>query len=88
MPLAVAALGDRQTELIALHYLRDLGGADQAGAVAELAKRNPSLEVLTAAVQTLTTWRERAATTATQQQGLDRAVAEIQGPPAAWSAGR
>ena len=79
VPLALAALGDRQTELIALHYLRALGGTDQAGAVAELAKRNPSLEVLTAAVQTLTTWRERAATTGTQQQGLDRAVAEIQG---------
>ena len=79
VPLAVAALGDRQTEQIALQYLRDLGGPEQAGAVAELAKRNPSLDVLTAAVQTLTTWRERAATTATQQQELDRAVAEIQG---------
>ena len=79
MPLALAALGDRQTEHIALQYLRDLGGPEQAGAVADLAKRNPSLEVLTAAVQTLTTWRERAATTASQQQELDRAVAEIQG---------
>jgi putative heme-binding domain-containing protein len=79
VPLAIAALGDRQTEQIALQYLRALGGPDQAGAVAGLAKRDPSLEVLTAAVQALTTWRERAATTATQQQELDRAVAEIQG---------
>ncbi|MEX0642518.1 MAG: HEAT repeat domain-containing protein [Pirellulales bacterium] len=79
VPLAVAALGNRQTEQIALQFLRDLGDPEQASAVAELAKRNPSLEVLTAAVQVLTTWRERSAIAAPQQQALDRAVAEIHG---------
>jgi putative membrane-bound dehydrogenase-like protein len=77
--LAVAGLDDRETESIALRFLHDLGGPEQAGAVAELAKRNPSLEVLTAAVQALTTWRERPGTMPSQQRNLDRAVAEIQG---------
>jgi putative heme-binding domain-containing protein len=79
VPLAVSALGDRQTEQIALRFLHDLGGPEQAGAVAELAKCNPSLEVLTAVVQALTAWRERSGTTAQDQRRLDRAVAEIQG---------
>jgi len=79
VPLAVAALRDRETEQIALQTLRDLGDSDQSGAIVELAKRNPSLEVLTAAVQTLTTWRDRTSTMEVQQQSLDDAVAEIQG---------
>jgi putative heme-binding domain-containing protein len=79
VPLAVAALGDRETEQVALQALRALGGPLQSGAVAELAKRNPSLEVLTAAVQTMTTWQERTATTEAERQELDSAVAEIQG---------
>jgi putative membrane-bound dehydrogenase-like protein len=79
VPLAVAALSDRETEQTALATLRDLGGPAQSAAVAELAKRNPSLELLSAAVQTLSTWRERSGTTPHQQQELDLAVAEIQG---------
>jgi putative heme-binding domain-containing protein len=79
VPLFVAALGDRQTEQVALQSLHDLGGPEQAGAIAELAKRNPSLEVLTAAVRVLTAWRERPGITSLEQQALDRAVAEIHG---------
>jgi putative heme-binding domain-containing protein len=79
VPLAVAALGERQTELIALQCLRELGGPKQAGPVADVPKRNPSLDVLAAAVKTLTAWRERSGTTLGVQQDLDLAVAEIQG---------
>jgi putative membrane-bound dehydrogenase-like protein len=79
VPLAVAALDDRQTEPIALKILGDLGGPGQAGAVVVLAKRNPSHEVLTAAVQVLTAWRERPGTNSSQRQELDHAVAEIHG---------
>jgi putative heme-binding domain-containing protein len=79
VPLAVAALVDRQTEQIALQSLRDLGGPEQAGVVTDMAKRNPSLEMLTSAVQALTTWGERGETGPSERQRLDRAVAEIHG---------
>ena len=88
MPLAVAALADRETEQIALQFLRDLGGPEQAGAVADLAKRNPSLEVLTAAVQTLTTWRERTETTPPSSRSWTAPWRRFMAPAAAWSAGR
>jgi len=77
--LAVAALGDRQLELKALEYLGELGGPEQAAAVTDLAKRNPSTEVPAAAVRVLTTWRDRQGLTAAKQQELDRAVAEVHG---------
>jgi putative membrane-bound dehydrogenase-like protein len=79
VPLFVAALADRQTGLNALEALRDLGGPEQAAAVVDLAQGNPSLDVLRTAVDVLTNWRERPGTSASQQQDLDRAVAEIHG---------
>jgi putative membrane-bound dehydrogenase-like protein len=90
VPLAVAALGDRQVEQQALECLRELGGPEQAAAVADLAKRNPSAEVPAAAVRALTAWRDRGGLTAEQQQELDRAVAEIHGAGGIlvrWNAG-
>jgi HEAT repeat protein len=59
VPLAVAALGDRQLELKALECLSELGGPGEATAVAELAKHNPSTEVPATAVRVLTAWRGR-----------------------------
>jgi putative membrane-bound dehydrogenase-like protein len=79
VPLAVAALGDRQLELPALQCLLDLGGPEQATAVAAVAKQNPSAEVLSIAIRALTTWRDRGGLTAAQQLNLDQAVAEIHG---------
>jgi putative membrane-bound dehydrogenase-like protein len=79
VPLAVAALGDRQLELAALECLAELGGPAQANAVAELAIHNPSAEVPAAAVRVLTAWRDRNGVTATTRQELDRAVAEVHG---------
>jgi putative heme-binding domain-containing protein len=88
LPLAVAALGNRQLELTALEYLGALGGPDQAGAVADLAKRTPSAEVPSAAVRVLTTWRDRGSLTAVKRRELDRAVAEVHGAggiPVRWN---
>jgi putative heme-binding domain-containing protein len=79
VPLAVAALGDRQVELKALECLADLGGPEQAGAVGEWAKHNPSAEVPAAAVRVLTAWRGRPGLTAAKRQELDRTVAEVHG---------
>jgi len=79
VPLAVAALGDRPLELMALKCLGELGGPEQAGAVTNLAKRTPSAEVPAAAVHVLSTWRDREGLTATERQELDQAVAEVHG---------
>jgi putative heme-binding domain-containing protein len=79
VPLAVAALEDRQLELKALECLAELGGPEQASAVTELARRNPSAEVPAAAVRVLTAWRSRDGLSAAQRQELDQAVAEIHG---------
>jgi putative membrane-bound dehydrogenase-like protein len=79
VPLAVAALSDGQTERVALQTLRDLGGPEQSGAITRLAKDNPSLDVLTPAVQVLTTWRDRPGTATQTRQELDSAVAAIHG---------
>jgi putative membrane-bound dehydrogenase-like protein len=79
VPLAVAALNDRAVELEALTCIGELGGPEQVGPVTELAQRSPSAEVLTAAIRVLTGWRERDKLTEAQRQGLDRAVAGVQG---------
>jgi putative membrane-bound dehydrogenase-like protein len=79
VPLAVAALGDRQLEIRALECLGELGGPEQARAVTEWAKSNPSTEALTAAMRVLTSWRDRKGLTAAERKELDRAVAEVHG---------
>jgi len=76
VPLAVAALADSTTESAALACLADLGGPPQAGDVVELAKRNPSAEVLPQVLRMLTAW---AARPGANQPRLDDDVAEIQG---------
>jgi putative membrane-bound dehydrogenase-like protein len=79
VPLAVAALGDRQLEIKALECLGELGGPEQARAVTEWAKRNPSTEVQAGAVRVLTAWRDRKGLTTAERKELDRAVAEVHG---------
>lgn len=79
VPLAVAALSDRSVEMKALECLGELGGPEQARAVAEWAKQNPSTEVLAATVRVLTAWRDRKERTAAERKELDRDVAEVHG---------
>jgi putative heme-binding domain-containing protein len=79
VPLAVAALSDRQLELKALACLAELGGPGQASAVADLAKRSPSGDVSSAAVRVLSGWRGGDGLTQAQRQELDRLVAEVHG---------
>jgi len=79
VPIAVAALNERSLELKALECLGELGGPAQAQAVAEFAKRNPTIEGAAAAVRVLSAWRDRDGVTVAQRQELDRAVAEIHG---------
>jgi putative membrane-bound dehydrogenase-like protein len=76
VPLAVAALADANTRHVALLCIADLGGPGQANAVVELARRDPSAEVLPLVLRLLTDW---AARPDASQAELDRAAADLQG---------
>lgn len=78
LPLFVTALGDRQTELIALAGVADLGGSDHAAAVVDLARRSPASDVLLKAARTLNSWNTKDLPAATRRR-LTHALAEIHG---------
>ncbi len=75
-PAAVTALADPETQVTALRCVSELGGPEHAKAVAELAARNPSAEVLPLAVRALTRWGRQEPS---RRSELDRMVAELQG---------
>ncbi len=79
VPLAVAALGDRVTQLAAIECLGELGGPEHATAVRDLARRSPPADALLAAVRALAGWAERAGTSPAQRRELAHAVAEVHG---------
>jgi putative membrane-bound dehydrogenase-like protein len=56
VPLAVEALADPETQTAALRCIGELGSAGQARAVFDLAKRNPSAEVLPVVARLLEKW--------------------------------
>lgn len=76
---AVAALADRQTQTAALECVGELGGPDQAGAVIDLARRDPSAVVLTLAIRLLAKWSDDMKLPAARRRELEQAVAELQG---------
>jgi putative membrane-bound dehydrogenase-like protein len=71
--VAVAALADRETSLKALECLGELGGTDHLDAVVELARREPSVEVLAAVSKVVSGWG------ANEPRKVERAWAEIHG---------
>jgi putative membrane-bound dehydrogenase-like protein len=79
VPLAIAALADRQLEIVALECLGELGGPAEAATVVDFARHNPSAAVPAAAVRVLTGWRDRQGVTGPERAALDRAVAELHG---------
>jgi putative heme-binding domain-containing protein len=76
VPLAVAALSDPASQLVALQCLHDLGNPEQLKAVLEAATHNPSAEVLPLALRTLTHWGNQ---DTNRKPDLDRAAAVVQG---------
>jgi putative heme-binding domain-containing protein len=63
----------------ALECVGDLGGPAQAAAVADLARRRPSAEVLAAAGKVLAGWTARKGMPVGGRQQIERALAEIGG---------
>jgi putative heme-binding domain-containing protein len=79
VPLAVAALSDRETEVPALRCIGELGGVNEVGAVVECARRTPSAAVLPLALNALSNWAGGPGLAPAQRAVLDRALAELQG---------
>jgi putative membrane-bound dehydrogenase-like protein len=87
LPVALAALGDSEAAVAALECVGALGGPDHAGAVADLATRRPSADVLAAAGKVLTGWAAREGISATERLRVEHALAEAHGGsgvPLAW----
>lgn len=78
LPLAVAALNDPETAEQALEFVAALGGPANAAAVADLAKRRPSGDVLAGAGKTLAAWAARDNEPA-ERAAIEKAFAEIHG---------
>jgi putative membrane-bound dehydrogenase-like protein len=79
LPVALAALADRETDLAALDCLGEVGGPQHVRAVTELGRRRPSTEILTAVGKVLFHWAARTELAADQRQELDRALGELHG---------
>ncbi len=79
LPLALAALQDSPSQRIALDCLADFGGPAHLEAVTRVASRNPSVEILQAAVRALTAWREKEPAGSPHRAPLDEAVDGVQG---------
>ena len=86
VPLAVAALPDRTTQLSAMKCLAELGGPDQAGDVTKVAMRNSSSDVLNMAIEMLALWAERTENMDMRRAELERSVHELQGASGVLSA--
>lgn len=79
LPAAVAALADPETTLMALDYLADAGGPDQAAAVTDLARRQLSAEVLSSASRVLTGWAMKPDLPDSGRQKIEQALAGLHG---------
>jgi putative membrane-bound dehydrogenase-like protein len=75
----IAALGDRETALQALECVGEMGGPDQARAVADVARRQPSVEILAAASKALTGWAAKDRLPSSGRQEVERALADLHG---------
>ncbi|MCI0462035.1 MAG: HEAT repeat domain-containing protein [Gemmataceae bacterium] len=79
LPVALAALADRETSLKALECVGELGGPEHVRAVTELARRDPSTEILSAVGKVLTGWAGRKGLPAGKRQEIERSLASIHG---------
>jgi putative membrane-bound dehydrogenase-like protein len=76
VPLAVAALDHPDTREAALRCIAELGGPDQTKAIVDVARQNPSAQILSPVLRALTTWSKQSES---KRAELDAAVADLQG---------
>jgi len=79
IPLAVAALGGRETQPAALRCLADLAGPDHLQDVVAVSRGSPPTDVLHQVVLLLSRWGDRADQSPAQRVELERALAAVQG---------
>ncbi|MCI0359142.1 MAG: HEAT repeat domain-containing protein, partial [Planctomycetaceae bacterium] len=79
VPLAVAALADRTTQLAALACLAELGGPEQSGAVIDAVKIEPSEDAVNLAVGMLTKWSSQPGVPSDGRSQMEQSVGELQG---------
>lgn len=79
VPLAIAVLTDRETQTAALECIAELGGPAQAQIVIDLANQDPSAEVVSLVVRSLTKWKSANDLPASRRLEWERAVSELQG---------
>jgi putative heme-binding domain-containing protein len=88
VPLAVAALTDREAPLAALECIRTLGSPAEMNAVVSFAKRNPAADVVPLTAGMLADWSRHPDVTSQNRAALEQAIAEVQGATgylARWS---
>jgi putative membrane-bound dehydrogenase-like protein len=79
LSVAVAALADDETAGPALECIAVLGGPEQAAAVAELASRRPSSEILDSAGKALAGWAGHKGLSDEKRRQVEQALATIGG---------
>ena len=79
VPLAVAALKQPETQIAALRYLAELGGVQHVEAVTTVADENPSLDILTEAMKSITRWRRKSPANSRNRLLLENTLADLQG---------
>jgi putative membrane-bound dehydrogenase-like protein len=79
LPLARAALHDRQTARAALECISALSGPEEVAALVELAKHDPMADLIVRIIKVLDAWRRKDDVSSAHRNVCDRAIDEIQG---------
>jgi putative membrane-bound dehydrogenase-like protein len=77
LTVAVAALKDDETAVHALDCIAALGGTAEAAAVADLAHRRPSADILASAGKALAGWASQKGLSSQKRRLIDQALGEI-----------
>jgi putative membrane-bound dehydrogenase-like protein len=88
LPHAISALSARETAPAALDYIARLGGPEHVESVVEVARREPSVDMVAAVGKVLTDWLRRDGLTPRERLRLRQALAKLHGASGAlvvWS---